>query len=90
MRMQSSLPRLARRVSGIAGRLALGLQGNFLSRFLDFCCGFPGDILGGLTDHFLLHARGFRRAGHEQPPNKMAVAAGSPQKAAVAALGVGG
>jgi hypothetical protein len=42
MRMQSSLPCLARRVAGIAGSFALGLRGNFLSRFLDFRRGFPG------------------------------------------------
>jgi hypothetical protein len=42
-------------------------------------------ILGDSRKIAFLHS-----LGHEQPSEKMAVAAGSPQKAAVAALGVGG
>jgi hypothetical protein len=49
------MPRLACGVTRIAGGLVLGFQGNCLSRFLDFRCGLPGDVIGGLTDRFLLH-----------------------------------
>jgi hypothetical protein len=36
------LPRLAPGVTGIAGGLALGFQGDFLSRLLGFRCGLSG------------------------------------------------
>jgi hypothetical protein len=48
------LPRLGRGVTGIAGGLALGFQGDFLSRLLRFRGGLSGYLLGGLPDRFLM------------------------------------
>jgi hypothetical protein len=62
-RRRLPLSRLACGVTRIAGAFALGFQGNFLSRLFGFCSGLPGDVLGGLTDRFLLRARGLSCAG---------------------------
>src|SRR6516162_8739114 len=51
-------PRLARRITGIAGGFALGLQRGLPRRLLGLRGGLAGGLLGGLTRRFRLQARG--------------------------------
>jgi hypothetical protein len=63
VRRRSPLPRLARRVTGIAGGFALDFQGDFLSCLLGFHRNLSGRLLDGVADRFLLQARDFSCAG---------------------------